>query len=578
MGDTIHFKANSAQLKVPLELIISLIFVLNHSSLILKPSFEYSPLFHLIKVMALSETFGRSDQPSQLEPLSGYKMWNTERGGSDKGGGGLTMLYREDLTAHEWSPPVPSSKQYVEKERQWLLLGNRCAFLHIYIACQSHQNQDFLQWNEDLFSLVTTEALTLRKRGFCCLAMGDFNTRVGEIPGLEGNTPDTNANHPMFLSFINQVNMTIINTLPQSRGLFTRFMNGSRSLLDYGIIDNDHVNTVTSFVIDEDARYEAGSDHALLECVLELGSRPKVTWSYSEAVQYNITNGTDYSEYVRTLDTAVLDIPLHIFNDQCAEEMLPHLSESIKKSAMSSIGVKVKKLKRGRKLSWSILDKIRRKNLLARQLGSSADRGEDLEVQLRQLKAEIRDDLAGMKLRRRHHLRSRVLRDDPCRKKFWRFLKSQIRGAGNITAAYDKTGKMVFEQSEIEEAVLSHFATIFQGQRVPIYPLHADAPTQTDLAIDEMESILRNDAPSFRADTFEQQVCSPYTFTELQCELQKLKDGKASGYDGVPNELLKNTGDKFRLYLQSFLNKILDTGSIPPSLNVGKCMLVHKVS
>ena len=105
------------------------------------------------------------------------------------------------------------------------------------------------------------------------LAMGDFNSRVGRIPGLENNTPDTNKNTPMFLNFMQQANLVIINTLPITKGLFTRFMNspglpGSNSLLDYGLIDGDHVNNVTSFVIDEEARYKCGSDHALLECVL----------------------------------------------------------------------------------------------------------------------------------------------------------------------------------------------------------------------------------------------------------------------------------------------------------------------
>ena len=472
----------------------------------------------------------------------------------------------------------PSSQQYVEKERQWLLLGDKCAFLHIYIACQSHRNQDFIQWNEDLFSLVTSEALLLRKRGFCCLALGDFNTRVGVLPGLEGNTPDTNANYPMFLSFITQVNMTIINTLPQSKGLFTRFMNGSQSLLDYGLIDNDHVNTVTSFVIDEDARYDAGSDHALLECTLELDERPKVAWSYSEAIHYNLNSSTDYSAYINTLDTTVSDIPLSTFNSKSAEDMLPHISESIRKSAMNTIGVKVKKLKRGHRLPRSLINKIRRKSLLAKQVESFPGHDADLERQLHLLRAEIKDDLAGIKLQRRQRIRCRVLREDPCRKKFWRFLKSQIKTAGNITAVYDKAGNMVFEQSEIEEAVLSHFTDIFKGQRIPIYPVPADNPTQTDLAASEMDSILRDDTPSFQPTTFEEHVCPPYSFTELQAQLQKLKDGKASGYDGIPNELLKNTGDKFRFYLQSFLNKVLDTGSIPPDLNVGKCLLVHKVS
>ena len=469
-------------------------------------------------------------------------------------------------------------RQYVEKERQWLLLGDKCAFLHIYIACQSQRNQDYIQWNQDLFSLVTNEALLLRKRGFCCLAMGDFNTRVGRLPGLEGNTPDTNDNYPMFHSFITQVNMTIINTLPQSRGLFTRFMHGSQSLLDYGLVDNDHVNTVTSFVIDEDARYDAGSDHALLECTLELDERPKVTWSYSEAVHYNLTTNTDYTEYKNTLDAAVSDIPLYIFNKQSAEEMLPHISESIKKSAMDTIGVKIKKLKKGRKLPKCIINKIRKKSLLAKQVESSIDHDDDLESQLHQLRAEIKDDLAGLKLQRRQRIRSMVLRDDPCRKKFWRFLKSQIKSAGDITAVYDKAGNMVFDQSEIEAAVLSHFADVFQGQRVPVFPVSGDIPSQTDLAVSEMESILRDGTPFFQPTTFDDEVCPPFSFTELQGELQKLKDGKASGYDGIPNELLKNTGDKFQLYLQTFLNTVLDTGSIPPDLNVGKCLLVHKVS
>ena len=85
--------------------------------------------------------------------------------------------------------------------------------------------------------------------------MGDFNTRVGRIQGLENNTPDHNQNTPMFLNFLNEVNLMIINTLPVAKGVFTRFLDssgrpGTRSLLDYGLIDHDKSNTVTSFVID----------------------------------------------------------------------------------------------------------------------------------------------------------------------------------------------------------------------------------------------------------------------------------------------------------------------------------------
>ena len=144
---------------------------------------------------------------------------------------------------------------YVSNERQWLLIQGsteRLAFLHVYIACQSKKSEDYLQWNEDLFHLLTEETLLLKSQGFTILALGDFNTRVGQLPGLEGNTPDTNKNFPMFMAFVQAANLVIINTLPITKGLFTRIMNGSnlpgtKSLLDYCLRDSASVHTVNQW-------------------------------------------------------------------------------------------------------------------------------------------------------------------------------------------------------------------------------------------------------------------------------------------------------------------------------------------
>ena len=105
-----------------------------------------------------------------------------------------------------------------------------------------------------------------------------------------------------------------------------------------------------------------------------------------------------------------------------------------------------------------------------------------MEKQLECLKCDIRGEIAGVKLRRRHHIRSKILKADPNRKKFWRFLKSQVKSAGNITAAYAKSGNMVFEQSDIEDAILDYFETIFKGKRVPVFPA-SDEPSQTSQAL-----------------------------------------------------------------------------------------------
>ena len=122
-------------------------------------------------------------------------------------------------------PSVPAKFEYIKNERQWLLLEGgteKCAFLHCYIACESHKNDGYLQWNEDLFNLLTDECTKLRQQGFVILAMGDFNSKIGIVPGLEKNTPGTNMNTPMFLNFLNTANLMIINSLPISKGLLTR--------------------------------------------------------------------------------------------------------------------------------------------------------------------------------------------------------------------------------------------------------------------------------------------------------------------------------------------------------------------
>ena len=98
--------------------------------------------------------------------MQGYLTWSTNRGGSDKGGGGLTLLYRETLTAHQYVPDTPANMGHVRNERQWLLVNSgkeKIAFLHTYIACQNNRDNSFLSWNEDLFFLLSQEAMKLKQ-------------------------------------------------------------------------------------------------------------------------------------------------------------------------------------------------------------------------------------------------------------------------------------------------------------------------------------------------------------------------------------------------------------------------------
>ena len=303
----------------------------------------------------MSETHNRTDKPNDLSPPEGYELWESNRGGTDKGGGGLAMFYRDSLIAHEHNPGVPAEYAYIEKERQWLLIADgdsRCAFLHVYIACQSSRSS-FIQWNEDLFSLISCEAIDLRKKGFVVFALGDFNSWIGQVEGLEDNHPEYNRNSSRIIRFLEEVNLMVINTLPLAEGLFTWFDDfGSRrpSLLDYGLIDRDKAELVTSFVIDEDARFSCGSDHALLLCNIRFNHRPRVHWHYRDVYAYNISSRTRYDGYMEALSKTIGTKTLPDFSAASTDQMLAHLTESIHHAAQP------------------ILALIKEKNFLVKQL------------------------------------------------------------------------------------------------------------------------------------------------------------------------------------------------------------------
>ena len=427
--------------------------------------------------------------------------------------------------------------------------------------------------------------MKLRAQGFTVFSLGDFNSRVGQIPGLENNTPDLNNNTPMFLAFIAQVNLVIVNTLPVTKGLFTRFMNnsnnpGTQSLLDYGLISNHKVQTVTSFVIDSNARFDAGSDHALLVAEVEFGYQSKVTWSFQNAVSLHFKDDTDYSQFQAELDSLVDTIPIHKFEALPAEEMLPHITSSLMESGKKIFGLKIKHKKTGTKLPKHIRDKIKSKNELSKQVALAVTNGQfnidALQDNLAAKKAEIKELCCQVKLVRRNHIRSKCLLSDPSRRRFWSFLKSQLKTAGNVTGAYNVDGKAVFQQDEIDDAILDHFKTIFAGQRVPVFTT-SDQSNQDEIALEEIEQLLKNSPIDHPADKFEKEVCAPYSFLELTEILAGLKNGKSAGYDQIPVELLKNSSFKYKQYLITFLNKIISDGRVPEQLNSGKCILIHKV-
>ena len=534
-------------------------------------------------MLCLSETHNRLESPTTLDPPTGYSLIEANRGGNDKQGGGLLLLYKSGLDAHPWVPSVSPSQAYIANERQWLLIhghgGRKLAVLSCYLACQRHDHDRFLKWNQDLYSLMSDECKILKSQHYQLFAIGDFNAKIGKIPGLEGNTPDRNQNAPLFHEFVSSVGLFILNTLPIAQGLFTRFMSGlsdssHRSILDYGLTTGEHVHTVQSFIIDKDARHSVFSDHALLTATLSFGHTPSLVWKRQIQPGYKLDDKKAFNQYGHSLDHIMAETPLATFDQLPASAMLDTIITNIHHAAKKDLWSPLPRKPKGRKLPPSILSQIR---LQAHKKIQLQDVPEDLPLErsrlsteIQTLKVQIRSAIGTHRLTRRTRLRARLVLKDRHRRRFWRFLRMQSPQAGHISAL-QQDGVLHFDQAHIEEGVFSHFSQVFKGSTTPPSTT-SNPPTPSP---EELRPLLSR-CPSRPPTTFESPVCAPFTISELQKQLSSLKDNRANGVDGVKNEMLKNTNFTFHLYLMSFLNRVLSTGEVPHVLNLGRCVLLPK--
>ena len=151
-----------------------------------------------------------------------------------------------------------------------------------------------------------------------------------------------------------------------------------------------------------------------------------------------------------------------------------------------------------------------------------------------------------------------------------------MSAAGNITSCYTKENKVVFEQDEIENAVVDHFSDVFKGQRTPVHGA-TETASGKNIRTDELIKNILENKDNVKEDKYESIMCEHMTMTELDSILLRMSNGKSSGVDQIPPEFLKNGGVLFKQYLLAFYNKIIDEGRVPAELNIGKCCLIWKV-
>ena len=70
-----------------------------------------------------------------------------------------------------------------------------------------------------------------------------------------------------------------------------------------------------------------------------------------------------------------------------------------------------------------------------------------MSSRLESMKRDIKSEISKVRIKKRNKLRSKILKNDPSRKKFWSFLKDKMQNSGKITGmSLLDTVKQMFNQ------------------------------------------------------------------------------------------------------------------------------------
>ena len=573
-------------------------------------------------VVILLETKRRLEDPDSDISVPGYSVYESRRSDNagDRDGGGIAAYTKQSdglLFKHHKPDIADPSRAFVNSERVWITVESntsKTAVCGLYLGCQ-YSDDRHGQWNDAVYETVQHEAYSLRSRGFRVLYLGDFNGHIGCVPvegGIPGNTAGINNNGRRFLNFINNTDSININAMCRvpgdwstrvCDGLWTRQRGGYSSVIDFALISREHSNTVISMLVDDKGLLHGGSDHnwILLDVADRFATSKRITNLNVKKERWSISENQDWSTYKYHVTGSVSRFDNDVKDIDC---LASRISTTILKAMHDTIGLKsCNPHKKPRLLPAALVRELRvRDNLETnwKSLNSmNANQNSSVVAEAEKMFNEQHAKVANMIHVFRSAKRSSVL--EQCsgpsikaRKNFWSHISPKKTQASQISAVIDPgSGAVKCGLDDIKTATENHLIDIYQGSFDKI-PHIQQNEVHDDHTYDRIRETLpgampdhpysTNPSPALpsldSSGTLERDPGSwmnrDFSSEEVKAVMQKLKNGKAYGWDKIPNEALKNLPDCMIEKITHLYNRIKATGIMPRGWNKGRVTLIHK--
>ena len=569
-----------------------------------------------LDVVGLLETKLRLEDRKKIE-VAGYKAFETRRCDADvdKPGGGLCMLVRDtqDLIFRAFKPKIADPKlQFVEKERLWVTYESqhgKTALGLVYLGFQAGDDRHAL-WNLDILNILENEIFALRGMGYRVILHGDFNSHIGSDlarGGIPGNhTLRPNRNGIKFLDFLSGNRLTNINAATRTPGDWsTRYCSGmwtrhgsdytSSTIIDYILIGEEHISTVVDMVVDDKGRLGGGSDHNWV--ITRFKDRFVVSHNISKFKKFSgwkISEDTDWNAYremvsSRLSGTVMEDGGVELLSSTLSKAALHGLDKvvgrriptgPVTQSKLPKDLVLLIRQKKACEQAWKTEKSLfasSRSDTPPPSLMVSYDMLVDKEVEVRQalesFSRQKRKPLLGL-------MKSKSRRGV---KMFWRQVSSKAKSSSEIKSLQRKSdGVLLSSPEDLAEEAYLYLNDIFDGvagvqdqhdrqygqARVVVPRLVPADQLQPRLITSDSSELPSKDPRGF--------LDKDFSMSEMKLVLSTMGNGKAAGWDTIPNEALKEAPQDFLKLLLVLFNRVKNKGVIPDAWRRGRLCLIHK--
>ena len=587
-----------------------------------------------LDLVFLLETKRRDDEVNELLELPGYKSIESLRSSEngDKMGGGIAVLckLKEGLVFKSYDPDI-SDKQsaFVRKERQWVTVeseSRKTAVCGLYLGCQNSGDTHGV-WNDLIYNQVQIEIVSLRKQGYRIVLLGDFNGHIGSVlgQGIPGNHSEINTNGWRLLSFLKNADLVHINgavanpgdwTSKLTKGLWTRQRGGRSTILDYGVVSKEHVDTVVKMEVDDEGKLPCGnSDHNWLLLIVKDNfvkqNRKMVVDEIKEV--WNISEESDWKPF-----TAYIESQIQSIDESTITKHANCLSGALLNGLKSVFGLKKIKAQTKRvALPNGIVQELKiKKELKQKFLKAQKEYSDKCAISVEKmtrpeslisLEEKVKDqnqrvdNLTSVfkKMRRKEAAYKCRGNSIKSRKNFWRYVSGKSKKTSGKSALYDpESGVLKCGVKDLVKITENVIKQMFKGDfkntssnsvsEVDNVPTIAETSDHQysygGLDEDMWQKAEFDPGPKLKSEDESKTASSDpvgfcdaeITMEEVKIQVKLLVNGKAAGWDMIPNSAIKYAGNSFLKCLTVLYKRMFEKGEAPVSWNDGRLVLVHK--